>query len=98
MTILIQLQQGKSEASKFNKLINQHPLACYVFSKSITVQHELISRIQFGGGSINHCIQQPLLKKLSENQPGREWATNRIVGALDFSERQLTSIEFLFDN
>lgn len=35
----------------------QHPLACYIFSESKTVQDELISRIQFGGGCINHCIQ-----------------------------------------
>ncbi|MEA3279125.1 MAG: aldehyde dehydrogenase [Thermodesulfobacteriota bacterium] len=35
----------------------QHPLACYIFSESKTVQRELISRIQFGGGCINHCIQ-----------------------------------------
>ena len=35
----------------------QHPLACYVFSESKAVQRELISRIQFGGGCINHCMQ-----------------------------------------
>ncbi len=35
----------------------QHPLSCYIFSESKTVQNELISRIQFGGGCINHCIQ-----------------------------------------
>ena len=35
----------------------QHPLACYIFSKSKAVRHELISRIQFGGGCVNHCIQ-----------------------------------------
>lgn len=35
----------------------QYPLACYIFSESKTVQHELISRIQFGGGCVNHCIQ-----------------------------------------
>ncbi len=35
----------------------QHPLACYIFSESKTVQQELISRIQFGGGCVNHCIQ-----------------------------------------
>jgi len=35
----------------------QHPLACYIFSESKTVQEELISRIQFGGGCVNHCIQ-----------------------------------------
>ena len=34
----------------------QHPLACYIFSESKTVQQELISKIQFGGGCINHCI------------------------------------------
>lgn len=34
----------------------QHPLACYIFSESKSVQHELISRIQFGGGCINHCL------------------------------------------
>ncbi|HJO94571.1 MAG TPA: aldehyde dehydrogenase [Victivallales bacterium] len=37
--------------------LSQHPLACYIFSKSKTVQKELISKIQFGGGCINHCIQ-----------------------------------------
>jgi len=35
----------------------QHPLACYIFSKSKIVQNELISKIQFGGGCVNHCIQ-----------------------------------------
>ena len=35
----------------------QHPLACYIFSESKAVQSELISKIQFGGGCINHCIQ-----------------------------------------
>jgi aldehyde dehydrogenase (NAD+) len=35
----------------------QHPLACYIFSESRDVQNELISKIQFGGGCINHCIQ-----------------------------------------
>ena len=38
----------------------QHPLACYIFSESKTVQNELISRIQFGGGCVNHCIQHLL--------------------------------------
>lgn len=35
----------------------QHPLAFYVFSESETVQQELIGKIQFGGGCINHCMQ-----------------------------------------
>ena len=35
----------------------QYPLACYIFSESKTLQHELISNIQFGGGCVNHCIQ-----------------------------------------
>lgn len=35
----------------------QHPLACYIFSQSNAVQQELISRIQFGGGCVNHCVQ-----------------------------------------
>jgi aldehyde dehydrogenase (NAD+) len=35
----------------------QHPLAFYVFSKSRDVQKELIGRIQFGGGCVNHCMQ-----------------------------------------
>ncbi|HNY77190.1 MAG: aldehyde dehydrogenase [Sedimentisphaerales bacterium] len=35
----------------------QHPLAFYVFSESKTVQQELIQRIPFGGGCINHCMQ-----------------------------------------
>jgi len=38
----------------------QHPLACYIFSESKTVQNELISRIQFGGGCVNHCIHHLL--------------------------------------
>ncbi len=33
----------------------EHPLACYVFSEDKTVQDELIAKIQFGGGCINHC-------------------------------------------
>ena len=33
-----------------------HPLACYLFSESKAVQRELVSRIQFGGGCINHCL------------------------------------------
>lgn len=35
----------------------QHALACYIFSKSKAVQRKLITRIQFGGGCINHCVQ-----------------------------------------
>lgn len=35
----------------------QHPLACYIFSQNKAVQQELISKIQFGGGCVNHCIQ-----------------------------------------
>jgi aldehyde dehydrogenase (NAD+) len=35
----------------------QHPLACYIFSESKAVRQELVSRIQFGGGCVNHCIQ-----------------------------------------
>jgi aldehyde dehydrogenase (NAD+) len=35
----------------------QHPLACYIFSQNKAAQQELISRIQFGGGCVNHCIQ-----------------------------------------
>ncbi len=35
----------------------QHPLACYVFSESRAFQRELIDRLQFGGGCINHCLQ-----------------------------------------
>jgi aldehyde dehydrogenase (NAD+) len=38
-------------------MLPQHPLACYIFSESNAVQCELISRIQFGGGCINHCLQ-----------------------------------------
>ncbi len=34
-----------------------HPLACYLFSESKKVQEEVMSRIPFGGGSINHCLQ-----------------------------------------
>jgi aldehyde dehydrogenase (NAD+) len=35
----------------------QHPLACYLFSEDRDVQRELLSRLQFGGGCVNHCIQ-----------------------------------------
>jgi len=35
----------------------QHPLAFYIFSESPTVQEELMQTVQFGGGSINHCLQ-----------------------------------------
>lgn len=35
----------------------QHPLAFYVFSESEAVQKELLGKIQFGGGCINHCMQ-----------------------------------------
>jgi aldehyde dehydrogenase (NAD+) len=35
----------------------QYPLACYIFSESKILQHELIANIQFGGGCVNHCIQ-----------------------------------------
>jgi len=35
----------------------QHPLACYLFSESRDVQQEFVSRLQFGGGCVNHCIQ-----------------------------------------
>lgn len=51
------------EYNSFDEVLNtiaklpQHPLACYIFSESKTVQHELISKLQFGGGCINHCIQ-----------------------------------------
>ena len=34
----------------------QHPLACYIFSQSNTVQQELINHIQFGGACINNCV------------------------------------------
>lgn len=51
------------EYDNFNEILDiitklpQHPLSCYIFSESNAVQRELISRIQFGGGCINHCIQ-----------------------------------------
>lgn len=54
------------EYSNFDEIFDtiaelpQSPLACYIFSKSKTVQHELVSRIQFGGGCVNHCIQHYL--------------------------------------
>jgi aldehyde dehydrogenase (NAD+) len=35
----------------------QHPLAFYIFCESKSVQKELMERIQFGGGCINHCMQ-----------------------------------------
>jgi aldehyde dehydrogenase (NAD+) len=34
----------------------QHPLACYIFSESESIQQELVSNIQFGGGCINNCV------------------------------------------
>ena len=51
------------EYKNFDEIYNtiaklpQSPLACYIFSESKTVQNELVSKIQFGGGCINHCIQ-----------------------------------------
>jgi aldehyde dehydrogenase (NAD+) len=44
------------EISDVISKLPHHPLACYIFSESNAVQRELISRIQFGGGCINHCI------------------------------------------
>ncbi|MGB5984473.1 MAG: aldehyde dehydrogenase [Desulfobacterales bacterium] len=35
----------------------RHPLAGYIFSESKAVQQALLSKIQFGGGCINHSIQ-----------------------------------------
>ena len=37
--------------------LSHHPLACYIFSESKKIQEDLVSKIQFGGGCINHCIQ-----------------------------------------
>jgi len=34
----------------------QHPLACYIFSEDKSIQQELVSNIQFGGGCINNCV------------------------------------------
>lgn len=34
----------------------QHPLACYIFSSSRQFQEEIVNRVSFGGGCINHCI------------------------------------------
>ena len=48
---------GFDEVFNIIDKLPQHPLACYIFSESKTVQDELISRIQFGGGCVNHCIQ-----------------------------------------
>ena len=51
------------EYNNFDEIVDtiaklpQHPLACYIYSESKTVQNELISRIQFGGGCVNHCMQ-----------------------------------------
>lgn len=45
------------EISDVISKLPHHPLACYIFSESKAVQRELISRIQFGGGCINHCLQ-----------------------------------------
>ncbi|NOQ63782.1 MAG: aldehyde dehydrogenase family protein [Methyloprofundus sp.] len=33
-----------------------HPLACYIFSESATVQQEIINKIQAGGACINQCL------------------------------------------
>lgn len=35
----------------------QHPLAFYIFTENRDIQQELIERIPFGGGCINHCMQ-----------------------------------------
>lgn len=45
------------EISDVMAKLPQHPLACYIFSESKAVQEELISRMQFGGGCVNHCMQ-----------------------------------------
>jgi aldehyde dehydrogenase (NAD+) len=36
--------------------LSQHPLACYIFSEDKSIQQELVSNIQFGGGCINNCV------------------------------------------
>ena len=36
--------------------LSQHPLACYIYSENKSVQQELISNIQFGGGCINNSV------------------------------------------
>ncbi len=45
------------EIYKITGSLPQHPLAFYIFSEKKSFQNELISKIQFGGGCINHCIQ-----------------------------------------
>lgn len=37
--------------------LGKHPLAGYIFSGDRKIQAELSTRLQFGGGCINHCIQ-----------------------------------------
>ncbi len=34
----------------------QHPLACYLFSESTTIQQEIINTIQSGNACINNCV------------------------------------------
>lgn len=42
----------------------QHPLAFYVFSENKNIQDELVSRIQFGDASINHCLMHMMNSNL----------------------------------
>ena len=37
--------------------VDPHPLACYVFTQNNSFAEHIFSRLPFGGGSINHCIQ-----------------------------------------
>jgi len=49
--------EGFDEIYDVISKLPRHPLACYVFSENGSVQKELVSHIQFGGGCVNHCVQ-----------------------------------------
>ena len=49
--------ENLDDISNVVEKLPQHPLACYIFSENKHVQNELVSKIQFGGGCMNHCIQ-----------------------------------------
>ncbi len=68
----------------------QHPLACYIFSENKSVQNELISNIQFGGGCINHCINHLVNPNLPFGGVGESGigAYHGVEGFMRFSHRK----------
>jgi len=45
-----------SDVYKIVDQLPQHPLACYIYSESSSVQQKIIDTLQFGGGCINDCV------------------------------------------